>query len=446
MKKLLLFLMFSLPMRGQSTLTVTGTIQDSTGHVATSGYVQFDLQPTNSGVQYFVGNVTVLAPQSAQCGINASGLVKDINNTANPCLVWGNDVISPANTTYCVTYAPNGTVTNTVCRQNLTGSSYNLNTPVFAPVVSIVPQFTSIVAPAIQGNLIPSANNVFALGSTNFRYANAFISNITGLNSLNVTSGTLTGSLGINTVSPSSFNGAKLAIEGNVTFQSDQTAYIISGPGFGGAIRFRSNTISGTDRALKLGTVNNSGTFTSLMTLDGDLGGVTNTTLLSPVITTPTINSNAFTGTANRVVFRQAAVRVTGTSPNTISSGVDTVVDIWNLETFDTESGNGLHDCLVACSRLTATVTGKWQVNACVEFTSNATGSRQIRLRKNGTTAYNYSMVPAANGQQTRVCVNDLIDLAAGDYVEVIAFQDSGGTISFFASTLGSFEMYLVSN
>ena len=43
--------------------TVTGVIQDPSGAVATSGYVQFTLAPSLSNVQYYVLGTTVIYKQ-----------------------------------------------------------------------------------------------------------------------------------------------------------------------------------------------------------------------------------------------------------------------------------------------------------------------------------------------------------------------------------------------
>jgi hypothetical protein len=176
MKKLLFFLLFAIPTLGQVPATVTGLISDAGNNPATSGYVQFDVQPKASSIQYFILNVTTINP-TTQCSINGSGQIQNFT-LSGPCLVWGNDNISPGNTTYKVTFAPNGQITNAVNGELITGSAYNLNAPVFATIVQISPQQNIVRANPFQTNIIPVANNIFNIGSPSFQYANGYFSQI----------------------------------------------------------------------------------------------------------------------------------------------------------------------------------------------------------------------------------------------------------------------------
>src|SRR6266446_528573 len=105
---LLLALFSAVGIHAQSQTTVTGTILTPAGVLATSGTVTFSIKPSSASILYYVSGLNVIAPTVGTCGINASGLVKAQANLANPCLVWGNDVITPGNTTYDVQLNPNG--------------------------------------------------------------------------------------------------------------------------------------------------------------------------------------------------------------------------------------------------------------------------------------------------------------------------------------------------
>ena len=167
----------------QAPTIVSGTIVDSGGNPATSGYVEFDIAPASSGVAYFVnGNQGIITPQIVTCGISSTGtLVNYVNGAAGTgvCNVWANNQINPANTTYTVQFAPGGTVTNSVSRILITGTTYNLNTPQFAPSVQITPQYTTLFAAPVTANIVPSAAHVFNLGSPLYPYANLYIDNLT---------------------------------------------------------------------------------------------------------------------------------------------------------------------------------------------------------------------------------------------------------------------------
>lgn len=194
MKRLLIGLLFATSSLAQTPVTVTGLITDAGNNVATSGYVEFDIIPTSSGLHYFIAGFGTIT-QKVQCGINGSGLVKSQANLANPCTVWGNDLINPANTQYKVIFAPNGNITNQVSGECITGTTYSLNSPVFCPIIQISPQQAIVRANPFQTNIIPSADNVFVVGSALSRYANGFFGNFTVSSSLitsNISFSTLT--------------------------------------------------------------------------------------------------------------------------------------------------------------------------------------------------------------------------------------------------------------
>lgn len=108
------------------------------------------------------------------------------------------------------------------------------------------------------------------------------------------------------------------------------------------------------------------------------------------------------------------------------TSGTEQVV------TFDSEryDSGGLHSTSVNTSRLTAPITGLYSVGACVRFASNATGYRYIYLRLNGTTVLGADIRPAASSVATVVPLMVDYQLTAGDYVEVVANQLSGGALN----------------
>jgi hypothetical protein len=170
---------------GQSPVPINGTISDAGGNPATSGTVVFDIQPQSSSIHYTIPGLTTVAPQSVTCNIKPNGTLQNVLNSG-PCVVWGNDLISPANTTYNVTFNPNNTNTNQVAQECIsTPGPYNINNPVFCPVVSIIPQYSMITAPVIQGNVIPSTNGVFTFGNSQAYYANIYTHTITFLPSAN---------------------------------------------------------------------------------------------------------------------------------------------------------------------------------------------------------------------------------------------------------------------
>jgi len=156
--------------------TVTGVIQDPSGAVATSGYVQFTLAPSLSNVQYYVLGTTVITPRTVRCGINGSGQVKNLA-LSGACIVYGNDIITPVNTSYTVAYAPGNVVTSTITGNLITGASYSLNSPVFQPPIA-PSQSSSVYTTPVNWNIIPSSNNIFSIGSAVLKYLSVYATTV----------------------------------------------------------------------------------------------------------------------------------------------------------------------------------------------------------------------------------------------------------------------------
>jgi hypothetical protein len=179
-KRLLVLLLFAIPALAQTPAVVTGLVFDSGGTPAIRGTVQFDIQPQVQGVQYFIQGIGTVAPQTVICGIDGTGHVMNATVLTNPCTVWGNDLINPANTTYTVTFNPNGQSTNSVAGECIAGSTYNLNSPIFCPIVQIVPQQAIISTSPTTTNIIPNANKVYNIGSPQAQFAAIYAGNIFG--------------------------------------------------------------------------------------------------------------------------------------------------------------------------------------------------------------------------------------------------------------------------
>jgi hypothetical protein len=111
--------------------------------------------------------------------------------------------------------------------------------------------------------------------------------------------------------------------------------------------------------------------------------------------------------------------------------------------TMDSEESDtdGFHSTGSNTARMTIPtgLGGRYIVTAGTYFAGNATGQRILALRKNGTTDIRGSLsrIPtshATNGSGMNV--SRVVDLVAGDYVEAVVYQDSGGNLDAgFAST-----------
>lgn len=103
--------------------------------------------------------------------------------------------------------------------------------------------------------------------------------------------------------------------------------------------------------------------------------------------------------------------------------------------TFDTETHDtgGMHSTSSNTSRITIPTggSGMYLLGGGVEFAANATGYRQVALRINGTTVIAGSRATSASGTvATLLMTNCIYPLNAGDYVELTAFQNSGGNLN----------------
>lgn len=117
-------------------------------------------------------------------------------------------------------------------------------------------------------------------------------------------------------------------------------------------------------------------------------------------------------------------VRVNRSTDQTgIVTGTDTVV-LFPNENFDTDT---LHSTVTNTGRLTATTAGKYRIRGTIAWNNTATGVRTCRLRVNGTTVIDHDTDDASAGPHYVVLhVGTSYQLAAGDYVELIAFHNSG--------------------
>ena len=110
-------------------------------------------------------------------------------------------------------------------------------------------------------------------------------------------------------------------------------------------------------------------------------------------------------------------------------------------ETFDTD---GFHDTVTNNSRMTvpAGKGGTYVVVGAAWFAANATGDRRALLYVNGS-AVTWSDVINAGGVYAPIAlVSDVLVLAAGDYVQLFAYQSSGGSLNLDGNGLST-GMYL---
>lgn len=111
----------------------------------------------------------------------------------------------------------------------------------------------------------------------------------------------------------------------------------------------------------------------------------------------------------------------------------------WDAEDYDDDA---LHNPASNPARVTIDRAGKYGLAAGVHFAaSNIGGYRYARIMKNGVTELVAINVPPSPVAQTIVPLSTTAALAAGDYVEVTAYQDTGAALNVVAASLAVTEV-----
>lgn len=120
--------------------------------------------------------------------------------------------------------------------------------------------------------------------------------------------------------------------------------------------------------------------------------------------------------------------------------------------TFDTEryDTNGLHSTASNTSRLTAARTGVYLITGNIFWAGNAAGAlREVGISVNGsTTVFIARALQAPTANAIGLTVATLWTLSATNYVELLAYQDTGGNLNVTALLNESpeFAMSMISN
>ncbi len=120
------------------------------------------------------------------------------------------------------------------------------------------------------------------------------------------------------------------------------------------------------------------------------------------------------------------AVRVYNSGNVSIPDSAETAVT-WDSEDFDTDA---MHSVASNTNRLTAPIAGKYIIMATIGWAANATGLRNVIIKYNGTT----HIADVDDNPPGAVAFRQFIvapyHLAAADYVECMAWQNSGGALN----------------
>lgn len=135
-------------------------------------------------------------------------------------------------------------------------------------------------------------------------------------------------------------------------------------------------------------------------------------------------------GNAAYAPIGAAGVRAFASAAQSIVNGTETALT-FDTESFDTGS---FHDNTTDNHRLTLTA-GKWLVVGQVSFSGNATGVRQLRIRRDGSVVWAAKSEPGISAVPNRMQATAVITSSTSFYVELLGYQTSGGALDTVAGT-----------
>lgn len=121
------------------------------------------------------------------------------------------------------------------------------------------------------------------------------------------------------------------------------------------------------------------------------------------------------------------ALEVSISSALSLSNNVETAV------TFDTEVGSDPWAMWSAgaATRLTVPLDGWYSITGYGQFAANGSNVRALRIREGGSTVLAAQrMLPANSGTTDLTVTTGPVSLSATEYVELLAYQNSGGTLN----------------
>ena len=126
---------------------------------------------------------------------------------------------------------------------------------------------------------------------------------------------------------------------------------------------------------------------------------------------------------------KQPTVRARVNSTQAIESGGSGEALVFTHVRWE-ENGEMWTDAGSDDSKLTAPVAGKYLVTCNVEWDANGTGVRAIGVKKGGTTFYSWDVRTAHSASTVASTTSAVVDMAAGEYVEIFVYQTSTVTIN----------------
>lgn len=145
------------------------------------------------------------------------------------------------------------------------------------------------------------------------------------------------------------------------------------------------------------------------------------------VVTAAQLNANV--RDAVNFLLSPPICQVRQTVAQSIPNNTNTAV-LLDAEDIDND---GMHSTITNTSRLTAATTGRYAVGGGGTFASNTTGVRLASYAVNGTEVPGTRVIAAPVGSSTQTDMADRamsVFLNAGDYLEMLLYQNSGGALN----------------
>jgi hypothetical protein len=135
----------------------------------------------------------------------------------------------------------------------------------------------------------------------------------------------------------------------------------------------------------------------------------------------------------NASVNRPLCILRRSTVFNVANNGA--IIPSWDIED---EDQSNWHSTVTNTGRITPTKAGWIEISATVHFATNATGRRAVALRQNGAgVVYGGITAGSSNGAVSATATRPFEFNGTTDYVEVWAYQNSGGALDT-ADTTGT--------
>lgn len=251
----------------------------------------------------------------------------------------------------------------------------------------------------------------------------------------------------------SAYGGGRISLSGPLKFTGPITSSLNLQPEFDSTALLHIQSLAGSN-LLNIDSQNMAvtlGSASSISPVVLVLGGGLNDPTCTNGAMYYNYGSNTFRGCSNSS-WSNLGASSTPDSVNVFNSTTKSVPTSTNTALgFDSENydSNNLHSTVSNTSRLTIQTTGKYSIFGQVKWQSQTdTGYRGLTVMLNGVTPLAEVDTPNINGIKVNQNVNTQYKLNAGDYLELVVFQNSGGALNAMAGGPGGgqFSLNYISN